>query len=380
MSSTIWPKAKFLLSASFLSLLIGLVALYYTVRRTRTNLIVDVTSESNVMDVRTPRKDLSILFQGQDIQKENSNLRILGIRLVNEGDTNILENHFDSRIPWGLRIGGGRLIEARVTGSNSEYLSSNLHPRVTGGDEVDFDKLIFDKGKYVSLELLVLHEKNVEPQVTTVGKIAGMDTIPIRNSFRELDQEGFRTKAFKGPIAVQIVRTIVYFLIGLAAVIAVGIAVAGILSIPSGLRKRSRRKKARYLLREGSPETEKKRLILVDAFIEEGTPGLKRIQAALNDPEILASAVVSRRRLQRIREDARSPVQAISQSNGFTVVEISTPLDLVVETGLVRRNGPKIEVDPDLPRLLKNLIEQVSQFDDKSDDAPKLTKQSADEK
>jgi hypothetical protein len=62
----IWPKVKFILSASFLSLLIGLVALYYTVRRTRRNLVVDVTSESNVMDVRTPLKDLSILFQGQE--------------------------------------------------------------------------------------------------------------------------------------------------------------------------------------------------------------------------------------------------------------------------------------------------------------------------
>jgi len=85
MSNSIWNKARFLLSASFLSLLIGFVALYYTVRRTRTNLVVDVTSESNVMDVRTPVKDLSILFQGQDIEKENANLRIFGVRLVNEG-------------------------------------------------------------------------------------------------------------------------------------------------------------------------------------------------------------------------------------------------------------------------------------------------------
>src|SRR6266571_3559485 len=195
--TSIWSKAKFILSASSLSLVIGLIALYYTVRRTRTNLVVDVTSELNVMDVRTPLKDLSILFQGQDIQKQNANLRILGVRLVNEGDTNILENFFDSRIPWGLMIDGGRLIEARVTGSNAQYLSDNLHPRVTGNNEVDFDKLIFDRGKYVALELLVLHDKNIEPQIRPQGKIAGMDSIPIRNSFQERDQEGFKAKVFK---------------------------------------------------------------------------------------------------------------------------------------------------------------------------------------
>src|SRR5260370_7338037 len=131
---SIWPKAKFILSASFLSLVIGLVALYYTVRRTRTNLVVDVTSESNVMDVRTPLKDLSILFQGQDIQKQNSNLRILGVRLVNDVDTNILQNFFDSRIPWGLRTDGGQLIQPRVTESTSQSLSDNLHPKVSDGN------------------------------------------------------------------------------------------------------------------------------------------------------------------------------------------------------------------------------------------------------
>ena len=94
--------------------------------------MVDVTSESKVMDVRTPRKDLSILFQGQDIQKENPNLRILGVRLVNECDTNILESYFDSRIPWRLRVDGGRLIEARVTRSNSQYSLDNRDPRVSG--------------------------------------------------------------------------------------------------------------------------------------------------------------------------------------------------------------------------------------------------------
>src|SRR5260370_25256979 len=123
---SIWPKAKYLLSASFLSLIVALLTFYYEVQRTKTNLVVDVLSESNVMDVRTPLKDLSILFQCSDIQKENSNLRILEVHIVNQGDTNILDNDFDSRIPWGLRIDGGRLIEARITGSNSQYLSGNL--------------------------------------------------------------------------------------------------------------------------------------------------------------------------------------------------------------------------------------------------------------
>jgi len=368
---SIWPKAKFILSASFLSLVIGLVALYYTVRRTRTNLVVDVTSESNVMDVRTPLKDLSILFQGQDIQKQNSNLRILGVRFVNDGDTNILENFFDSRIPWGLGIDGGRLIEARVTGSNSQYLSDNLHPKVTGGDEVDFDKVIFDRGKYVALELLVLHDKNVEPQVRPVGKIAGMDAIPIRNSFRERDQEGFKAKAFKGPIPVQIVRTIAYFVIGLSTVILVGLATAGIWSIPSRIKKRSRRKWVRYLPKEVSSEKEKKRQALLDVFVKDGLSGLKGVQRILNSEDSMVKAFRPRRvSVEEAAELGPHWVGHMNMTPDGRYFFLPSPLESLVEAGLVCRTDKKIEVDAEGRDLLSNLIGQVSEFDKQSEESP----------
>jgi hypothetical protein len=334
-------------------------------------LVVDVISESNVMDVRTPLKDLSILFQGQDIQKENSNLRILGVRLVNEGDTNVLEGYFDSRIPWGLRIDGGRLIEARVTGSNSQYLSDNLHPRVTGG-EVDFDKVIFDKAKYVALELLVLHDKNVEPQVTPVGKIAGMDSIPIRNSFRERDQEGFKAKVFKGPIPVQIVRIIAYSLIGLSAVIVVSLVILGIGSIRSRIKKRSRRKWVRYLPREGSPEKEKKRQALLDIFVENGLPGLKRVQEVLNSEDSVAKEFRPRRVSVEKAAVLGPPLIAKMQlTEDGRYFYIPSPLESLIEAGLVHRTDKTIEVDAEARDLLSKLIGQLSEFDEEHDSSPK---------
>lgn len=323
--------------------------------------MLDVTSESNVMDVRTPLKDLSILFQGQDIQKQNSNLRILGVRLVNEGDTNILENFFDSRIPWGLRIDGGRLIEARVTGSDSRYLLDNLHPRVTGSDQVYFDKVIFDRGKYVALELLVLHDKNVEPQVTPIGKIAGMDAIPIRNSFRERDQEGFKAKVFKGPLPVQIVRTIAYSFIGLATVIVVGLAIAGIWSIPSGIKKRSRRKWVRYLPKEVSAEKEKKRQALLGVFIQNGLSGLERVKRMLDSEDLLAKAFGARFLSIEDAVDMSPHLMAPMALGGNFY--LPSPFESLVEAGLVRRGDKTIEVDPEGRDLLSKLIGQLSGSD-----------------
>ncbi len=360
-----WPKLKFIVSASFLSLVIGLVALYYPVRGTKVNLAVDVAAESNVMDVRTPLKDLAILFQGQDVQKESLNLRILSVRLANEGEANILENYFDSRIPWGLRIDGGRLIEARITGSNSQYLLENLHPQISEGTEVTFEKIIFDKGKYVNLELLVLHNKNVEPQVRPVGKIAGMDGIPVRNSFREHDQEGLTSKAFKGPIAVQIARTIAYFLIGLTTAIAVGFTAFGISRIPSAFKKRARLKCIGYLPKEKSDEKEKKRQVLLQIFVEDGMSGLKLARKMLESENFLARSLSEHR--VRIEDRADVPVHMRSHvlSDGaHVVIHDYPPLRYLVEAGLVRRNGRTVEVDPEALELATNLIEQLSEFDE----------------
>ena len=193
-----WPKAKqlkYLISASFLSLVIGVLALFFELRSGITNLTADVAAESNVLDVRTSVPELAVLFRGQDIQQENLNLKILTVRLANDGEVNILENDFDSRIPWGLQIDRGRLVAVRATGSNSQYLLESLHPKLTDSSHVVFDKLIFDKGKYIALELLVLHNKSIEPQVHVVGKIAGMDEIQAPP--RQLD-ENRRTAGLPG--------------------------------------------------------------------------------------------------------------------------------------------------------------------------------------
>ncbi len=121
---------KYFVSASFISIALGFLGLYYTLRGTRTHLSMDIAAESNVLDVRHPISDLAIYFQGTDIDEEKANLKILTIRVINDGEASIREGDFDSRIPFGLEIGGGRIIRAQVTGSNSRYLTDNIHLRV----------------------------------------------------------------------------------------------------------------------------------------------------------------------------------------------------------------------------------------------------------
>jgi len=356
----LWSRAKNVLSLSaVLTLAFGLLGIYYTLRGGRTNLVVDVVTESNVLDVRTSVKDLAILFQGRDIQQDNANLKVLGIRLSNEGEVNILESYFDSRIPWGLDIDGGRVIEVRITGSNSPYLSENLHPRVVDNSKVILDKVIFDKGKYVGLELLVLHNKNVEPRVAAIGKVAGMDEIRVVNSFKERDQQGLLGWAFKGPPAVQIVRAISYFLVTIVAIIAIALSITGLYSIRSHFKKKSRRRRVQYLPKADSPEKEKQRQVLINLYVEEGLEGLRQLRDLLKDKQQLERAFAWRHHLRPPEAHASELPMHTLELQMYRGGPLLSPL---VREGMLRvgKQG-SVDVDAEVPKLLSGLLAELSE-------------------
>jgi hypothetical protein len=62
---------------------------------------MDIAADSNVL--RHPIPDLATLFQNRDIEKDNSNLTILTIRVINDGEANIHDNDFDSPMGFGLQ-------------------------------------------------------------------------------------------------------------------------------------------------------------------------------------------------------------------------------------------------------------------------------------
>ena len=150
---------------SFIGVIIALIsvafAIYSWVYGRQPNISFEITNEANVLDVHKPLKDLNISFQGEDIQEKNLNLRILTIRIENTGRENILQNHYDLHDIWGFQVMDGKIIEIRLMDTNSEYLKENLSPRLLKEDTVQFIKTIFEKGKFFTLEALILHTRDI---------------------------------------------------------------------------------------------------------------------------------------------------------------------------------------------------------------------------
>jgi hypothetical protein len=109
-------RIKYITSASVLvlTILLGVLGIYFTLRDRKTHLTMDIAAESNVLDVLHPISDLSIQFLGRDIEKEKLNLKVLTVRIMNDGESNIHEDDFDSHMPFGLRVEGGTVVRAQV--------------------------------------------------------------------------------------------------------------------------------------------------------------------------------------------------------------------------------------------------------------------------
>lgn len=204
-----------------IALFFGITTIYLALREIKPNISFNIIAEANVLDVRKPLKDLTILFQGNNIHKNNLNLRIMTIRIENNGNKNILQGDYDNKVPWGLKIEHGKIIETRLVDNNSKYVMSNLKPTLVSNDFLQFSKIIFEKGKYFILELLVLHKKDNLPNLVPIGKIAGIDKIVLGKSWTEEGKRTFISKLFYGDISVQVTRGIVYFLFSIILVICI---------------------------------------------------------------------------------------------------------------------------------------------------------------
>ena len=195
-----------------LAFLSSFLAYYQFFYENRPSISAQIISEVNILDIHKPLKDLQILFQGDNIQEKNLNLRIYTVKIENTGKVNILQNYFDQNDNWGIRVENARIIETRLVGSNSDYINKNLSPQIQEDGVVNFNKIIFDQKDFFTVELLVLHDRNTPPHLYRVGKVAGIQ----ENNFEILvieHKEFFLASLFYGDWRVQVVRTIFYFIV-----------------------------------------------------------------------------------------------------------------------------------------------------------------------
>jgi len=193
---------------------LGGPALYFTLQERTPSLKYEITSEANVFDLHKSLESLDIIFQGNNIRQAKQNLRIITLTVRNDGRTTILQNHFDSTEDWGFKIGSAELVDApRIVDSNSDYLREKLHPSLVHINTVVFQKVIFERGKYISLELLLLHSAETPPTIQPIGKIAGIDNLLVTKRAPEHVASTFWGAVVQGSVWVHLSRVGLYLIV-----------------------------------------------------------------------------------------------------------------------------------------------------------------------
>ncbi len=366
MSEETKKQLERILPWSFLGLLatliVGMVATYFAVIEKAPDVVFEVVSQSNVLDVHKPMKDLSISFRGEDIQEKKENLRILTINVQNQGQLNIRQNDFDQVKPWGIRIANAQIVEEpKIIDSNSDYIRENLKPKIVTNNLVEFSKIIFEKGKYFTLEIQILHPVAEDPEIFPVGKIAGVEKQQlIRYSASKVGLSFWR-QVFYGSSLVHVVRVIIYIIGAILLLIAI---IAAIIWISEKRDKHKikikRNKKEGYLsplLHTKDKKDQRLILSLLDSYMG-NVDNLVQLQSIIENSDSLTEIGNTIQKLKVLRPPHYStflfpkhifPKEIIKiEDDGTFIVEPDAKRLLPELTSFLRNNPVPRDLFPEL--------------------------------
>ncbi len=354
---------------AFLFGLIGIVGVIFTVYSTlhekKPNLSFEITNKTNVLDVHKPIKDLTILFQEKNIQEKNLNLLIYTIRIENIGEIDILQNHYDQSDVWGFQVQNGTIINVNLMKNNtSGYLKSKLNPQLAEKNTVEFNKVIFEREKFCTIEILVLHKKDITPEIIPIGKIAGIDKIIPIKTWESKDKRTIVAEVLSGTVLVHSIRFAALCILSVLSVMFMYFIGEQFDVLKDKMEKTLRRKKIASLWGKTIKKDKSTKNILIKDYIQNGTLYLETLQTSLEDEDKLLKQIQLNnltkeyhKHRSELGPDDRRPLPREERWATYWVEgKISHLLDMNI---LSIGKDNKIVIDTKFKRNLDELLEYV---------------------
>ncbi len=208
-----------------LALLFGAMAIYgQFFSDLNPHLRYEILANAPVIDVREDITKLSVLFDGMDIRKQKESLRVMTIRIVNDSDRDILKGYYDQNDPLGLSISGGKIIRADLLSASNAYLEKQVTPRQSTDTALSFPDVILEARESFIIKLLLLHPESAKLEIHPTGKIAGIQSVPVSEPYRQEPTPSFFQRAFVGGTFIQCFRVISYGVLMIVVLISFAVA------------------------------------------------------------------------------------------------------------------------------------------------------------
>lgn len=198
--------------------LVGLIAAGVTIfaflQEKKVDLRYEIIANTNVLDFNAEISKLEVKYDSTNLKQTKENLRIFTLKVINNGNQNILKEFYDENDPLGLQLSSGNIIEQpEIIQVSNDYLKRNAKIEDYNYQRIKFTRVILESGEYFVVKLLVLHKTDSIPEIISFGKIAGQTKIEIINEIDAKNELNFWQGVYYGNIWVQILRLISYFIV-----------------------------------------------------------------------------------------------------------------------------------------------------------------------
>jgi len=196
------------------------VTIYAFLQEKKVDLRFEVIANTNVLDFNADISKLEVTYDSTNLKQTQENLRIYTIKIINNGDQNIIKEFYDDNEPLGIKISSGKIIERpQIIQTSSDYLTRNIKLTDYRKDQISFSQVIIESGEFFIVKLLVLHKKDAIPNIISFGKIAGQKEIKVVNAIDIKEETTFWSKTYYGNLWVQLLRLLSYFAAGIVIII-----------------------------------------------------------------------------------------------------------------------------------------------------------------
>lgn len=350
--------------ATILSILGLGFAIYTEYYKPSPEITLNRVASVNAFEINQATQKLKIFLNDQKIDPQSANIAWEKISIVNTGTQDITQNMFANDEAWGIEIVNGEIIDINLIQSNEKYLQEKVKVTIKNGKRLILPKVIFDKGKSISFELIVKHSSKELPAFHLFGKISGID-FKYKDDRNKEGEKSFLSEVFSGSPLTQFSRAIFYsllFVLGASCSIFLGFLVNEALIFTTRPLRASNFNK---LIRIDDYAVSLNVLeYLRNYYIEKGKQETLFLQNFLCNPRSKTRiwGMINRDKTQTEKLDKATVIH-----NGNTIVINDDFADYIEEItyfnkqGLIITKDKTVEIDENLLNILATLTGKISQ-------------------
>ncbi|PLY59563.1 hypothetical protein HBH1_02073 [Herbaspirillum sp. BH-1] len=255
-------------------------------------LVGTINSLSPVFDVLKPVGGLDISYRGVNLREAKKSLWSVELTLRNDGSAAIKRDDFDPDAPVRIAVKDAQVVDRPSLSASNEYLSENV--KITpGASHVALSPAIIEPGDTITINFLVLGAEGSRPTINILGKISGMQTIPLSSAESTTNRKSWWIRTVQADsIWIQLLRGPTYFIAFLGGSAFIALFIAAITSPFARIRetraRRSRNEEIRKLRREHA--FDQRENSLADEYIEKGVRSIAKIAKEVSAAQLTIDA------------------------------------------------------------------------------------------